>query len=200
MRIHGRVLVKGREDASHICPTTDGINFWSSGILQEQIGSVEDRQCLSHVLCQQDGGNKVVHLVTASKESMAVVKRFDSLDGTTYPRETKLHSRFHVTPPERSIRLHPGCRDIRNDHIGSNFSRQASGTKIPSAKATPLITLTTPLPHPHHAKCLSLSTSFCSLLCFLDTPLWIMRSCGSSGLSHKAVSNHCAEATVWSQL
>ena len=59
------------------------------------------------------------------EESMAVVNtQRDSLDGTTYPREAELHSRFHVTPPERSIRLDPGCGDIRNDQrqIGSHGS------------------------------------------------------------------------------
>ena len=125
-RVHRRVLVKGREDASHKCPGADGSNFWSSGFLLEQtnsIGSVEDRQCLSHVLCQQDGRNEVLHLVTACKESMAVVHtQRDSLEGTTYPREAELHSRFHVASPERSIGLDPGWRDIRNDQrqIGSH--------------------------------------------------------------------------------
>ena len=48
----------------------------------------------------------------------------DSLDDTTYPREAELHSRFHVTSPERSIGFDPGCRDIRNDQrqIGSQGS------------------------------------------------------------------------------
>ena len=44
-RVHRRVLVGGREDASHKCPRTDSGDIWNSGFLQEQrssIGSVED--------------------------------------------------------------------------------------------------------------------------------------------------------------
>ena len=66
--------------------------------------------------------------------------------------------------------------------IGSNFSRQASGTKFLVQKPHPLLHQ----PHPCHSHTMpSVSANLYTLVLstILDTPLCIMRSCGSSALA-----------------
>ena len=75
-RVYGRLLVAGGENSSYQCTGVDCSNNWSASLLQRQKGNfsaVEDRQCYSGGIRQQDGRNKVFLVGSTGKRAVAMV-------------------------------------------------------------------------------------------------------------------------------